>query len=414
MLLQLQLYHKMSKLKNVIISSLNVKGLRGNFLYSKYLALASSVVFYCELWTKPNEVNLIKEIANFSGKDFLYKSDMDHMYKRGRPFGGQCWFYEKGFTVVENRFLSKHLSFIHLKFCDLEFVIIGVYMPFFNSKQSDESKSLFELTLTLLSTISNEFKSRNIPVLVTGDFNADFGRNNKFDIILSNFVNDHNFLILDTLNSKNSFTFKSSQINNTFYTSNIDHFIVWDSSLPLIFKDAKFKVLEDVANMSDHNAISFSFSTLFSQYDIPKVKIPEKTFLNLEKNEIKAFFDFEIDSRFNYAFENIINSNFQVSIYDQNQINHLYSTLCKTYTDSYDETIKFQNSLYPDFENNSGSEHMSKDMKRLKKALFNAYGKFKAKPSNENNKEYKNAQKSYSQMSNVKMSKKRALFEGVE
>ena len=88
-----------------------------------------------------------------------------------------------------------------------------------------------------------EFKSRNIPVLVTGDFNADFGRNNKFDIILSNFVNDHNFLILDTLNSKNSFTFKSSQINNTFYTSNIDHFIVCDSSLPLIFKDAKFKVL---------------------------------------------------------------------------------------------------------------------------------------------------------------------------
>ena len=99
MLLQLQLYHKMSKLKNVVISSLNVKGLRGNFLYSKYLALASSIVFFCELWTKPNEVNLIKEIANFSGKDFLYKSDMDHMYKRGRPFGGQCWFYEKGFTA---------------------------------------------------------------------------------------------------------------------------------------------------------------------------------------------------------------------------------------------------------------------------------------------------------------------------
>ena len=161
--------------------------------------------------------------------------------------------------------------------------------------------------------------------------------------------------------------------------------VVCDSSLPLIFKDAKFKVLEDVANMSDHKAISFSFTTLFSQYDIPKEKIPEKTFLNLEKNEIKAFFDFEIDSRFNYAFENIINSKFQVSIYDQNQINHLYNLLCKTYTDSYDETIKFQNSLYPDFEKNSGSEHMSKDMKRSKKALF------KAKPSNENNIEYKNA-----------------------
>ena len=110
---------------------------------------------------------------------------------------------------------------------------------------------------------------------------------------------------------------------------------------------------------------------------------------------IKAFYDSEIVSRFNYAFENIINSNFQVSIYDQNQINHLYSLLCKAYTDSYDNTIKFQNSLFPSYEKNLGSEHMSKDMKRSKKALFKAYGKFKAKPSNENNKDYINAQKSY-------------------
>ena len=38
---------------------------------------------------------------------------------------------------------------------------------------------------------------------------------------------------------------------------------------------------------------------------------------------------------------------------------------------------------------------MSKDMKRSKKTLIKAYGKFKSKPSNENNKEYINAQKSH-------------------
>ena len=230
----------MSKSKNIVITSLNVKGLRGNFLYSKYLSLASSIIFLCELWTKPNEVNLIKEIANFSDKNFVYKSDMNHLYKRGRPFGGQCWYYEKDFSLVENRFISKHLSYLHLKFCDLDFVIIGVYMPFFNSKKANESKSMFELTLTLLFTVSNEFKSRNIPVLITGDFNADLDRTNKFDVILKKFLNDHNFLILDKLNSNNSFTFKSSLINNTFYTSNIDHFILCDSFLPLTFKEAKF------------------------------------------------------------------------------------------------------------------------------------------------------------------------------
>ena len=298
----------MSKSKNIVITSLNVKGLRGNFLYSKYLSLASSIIFLCELWTKPNEVNLIKEIANFSDKNFVYKSDMNHLYKRGRPFGGQCWFYEKDFSLVENRFISKHLSYLHLKFCDLDFVIIGVYMPFFNSKKANESKSMFELTLTLLFTVSNEFKSRNIPVLITGDFNADLDRTNKFDVILKINLNDHNFLILDKLNSNNSFTFKSSLINNTFYTSNIDHFILCDSFLPSTFKEAKFEVLEDAANMSDHNAISFSFNTFYTQVEKPKVKVAQKNFLNFDNSEINAFFNAEIDSRFNYVFENIFNS----------------------------------------------------------------------------------------------------------
>ena len=38
---------------------------------------------------------------------------------------------------------------------------------------------------------------------------------------------------------------------------------------------------------------------------------------------------------------------------------------------------------------------MSKDMKCSKKTLIKAYGKFKSKPSNENNKEYISAQKSH-------------------
>ena len=101
--------------QNVSISSFNVKGLRGNFLYSKYLSSLSSIVFLCELWTRPNEVNLIKELASFSNKNFLYKSDIDHTYTKGRPFGGQCWLIDKQFNLIEHRFVNKHLSYIHLK-----------------------------------------------------------------------------------------------------------------------------------------------------------------------------------------------------------------------------------------------------------------------------------------------------------
>ena len=80
--------------KRVNISSLNVKGLKGNLSYTRYLSRCSNVVFLTELWTKPNDINLIIEIARSSNKNFVYKSDIDHTFNRGRPFGGQCWFID--------------------------------------------------------------------------------------------------------------------------------------------------------------------------------------------------------------------------------------------------------------------------------------------------------------------------------
>ena len=116
--------------EEVSVSFLNVKGLKGNFSYCKYLSLSSNITFFCELLTKPNEVNLIKDLALNSNKNFIYKSDIDHQYKKGRPFGGQAWILDKNYDLLEHRFLNKHLSYIHLNIHGSEFVIIGVYLPF--------------------------------------------------------------------------------------------------------------------------------------------------------------------------------------------------------------------------------------------------------------------------------------------
>ena len=198
----------------VAISSLNVKGLKGNFLYTKYLSQSSSLVFLSELWTKPNDINLIKEIASFSSKYFVYKSDIDHNYKKGRPYGGQCWLIDKKFKILENKFINRYLSYLHLKFYSQNLVVIGVYMPFDDSKNRHESKSSFELILNIILAINEEFKASKTPVLITGDFNSDVNRDNRFDQTLKNFINDQNFYLLDNLNPNNSPTFKSSLINN--------------------------------------------------------------------------------------------------------------------------------------------------------------------------------------------------------
>ena len=74
---------------------------------------------------------------------------------------------------------------------------------------------MFELSLSLIFTITKEFKENNFPVLITGDFNADVNRSNNFDIILKNYLVDHGFILLDDLNNKNNFTFKFALINNS-------------------------------------------------------------------------------------------------------------------------------------------------------------------------------------------------------
>jgi hypothetical protein len=254
---------------------------------------------------------------------------------------------------------------------------------------------MFELTLTLISTIFQEFNSRNIPVIISGDFNADFERKNKFDLILKNYIKDHEFLILDNLSLTKSFTFKSSLINNNYYTSNIDHFIFCGPSLPQVFKDPEFKIYDDLANMSDHNAISFSFKFSYTHIESSNIRVAPKINLNLENDEVKKFFYSEVDSRINYAFERIINSNFQITVYNKEQMNQLYGNLCKVYTDSYEESVKFQNLSHCNGGVINSNPKMSKDMKSCKKSLFKTYGKLKANPSNVNKKEYKIAQKSF-------------------
>ena len=161
--------------QSISISSLNVKGLKGNFCSnSKYLSQNSCITFLCELWTKPNEVNLINGLTE-SKKLFLYNTNV------ADPLVASVGLLIKKFSIMENRFLNKHVSYIHLKIDNFEMVIIGVYLPFSDSKNLNESKSLFELSLTLISTISSEFRSRDIPVILTGD--EDMNRR----IILKNF-----------------------------------------------------------------------------------------------------------------------------------------------------------------------------------------------------------------------------------
>ena len=57
--------------QKVSISALNVKNIKSNFLYSKYLTSMSNITFLSELWLKKNELNHLKDLC-LNKKKFLF------------------------------------------------------------------------------------------------------------------------------------------------------------------------------------------------------------------------------------------------------------------------------------------------------------------------------------------------------
>ena len=65
--------------------------------------------------------------------------------------------------------------------------IYGICQPFDNG--SNEKLVIFHSTISILET---ELALSNNDVLIIGDFNADFNRHNRFDIIFDRFLIENN------------------------------------------------------------------------------------------------------------------------------------------------------------------------------------------------------------------------------
>jgi hypothetical protein len=115
----------MSVMEQVSVSSLNVKNLKANLHYAKYIASTSNITYFNEIW--PKEINLIRDMDDNQQnkkKQILVESDMTSVSKE-QPFGGQAWLIDRSFEIVNNKFLNRHVSYIHIKKFNIEFIVIG-------------------------------------------------------------------------------------------------------------------------------------------------------------------------------------------------------------------------------------------------------------------------------------------------
>lgn len=167
---------------DITIASFNCHGFTNSLDYVIELASQCTVLCLSETWIRPGDQNLIDSAISRCGElsSFTYTvlsksgmEDADPEY-RGRPFGGvslickhsDCFNYQN-IDVPTDRALAVGIFDLS---GDLKQVIIGVYMPFFNSSDPKCINS-YIATLEALQSLLDKYGA-TVPIRVLGDFNA--------------------------------------------------------------------------------------------------------------------------------------------------------------------------------------------------------------------------------------------------
>jgi hypothetical protein len=285
----------------------------------------------------------------------------------GRPFGGQAWIYPKKFDLLDNNFLSRYVSYIHLKINEQEILLVGAYMPFDNSKNKKESHSLFEVSLSLIATLICKAQSNDIPIFIIGDFNADLKRKNKFDKILKLFTENYYLTHLTSEFPQNiSHTFTSKN-NGNYFKHQIDHaFFINDSSISITIE--RCNILDNDSNTSDHNAISleFSFPNKHTKKQITQTSQKLNENIDFENCEILEFYNSQLE----YILTKYEPESQQVS--KQSQIDSMYKKITLAVVQAKRLTIEFQNKLKPKIKisNSNNKKWFTPELKQIKNELM--------------------------------------------
>ena len=206
-------------------------------------------------------------------------------------------------------------------------------------KKKNESHSLYDISLSLIASLIGKAQSNNLPVLIIGDFNADTNRKNKFDLLLSKFIDNYN---LDTLITrfpqKLNHTFICKN-NNNYFRQHIDHALFLNDSLNSINIENCI-ILDKETNTSDHNAVSIELS-FKGGYKVTRNNLEESKLddrIDFENIEITNFYNNQID----YILSSELNK-LNTKNENQEHIDSFYEIITKTIVKAKNLTIEFQN-----------------------------------------------------------------------
>jgi len=310
------------------VTSFNCQGFKSNRQMVRNLVDNNDILFLIEHWLTEDQYYLLDEIS--SSHDIVnFQADMDvsscSLSRRGRPFGGKCWFIRNEIKIVSNDIINKHISTIEIKVNlngnNEHMLIIGGWLPF-DDGSSDKLAS-FKSSLSAIAAAIHSHRLRSIssPILIIGDFNAAISRGRRFDLLFEEFI-AYNNLIDGISEYVQELDYTWSNGNNTAI---LDHILVNHSTNEGLLRCT---IEDSNMNLSDHRPVCATVEYICDPAAESPIPTANRKFHKFEWN------DEEFVNSFKYNLRELLvplakdHCRAEISRTDQiSSINHIFKEL---------------------------------------------------------------------------------------
>ena len=233
-----------------------------------------------ELWLTEKQLPVLQQL----GTQFVARSGMEDAVAsgilRGRPFGGVsiAWSPHLDHLIKPlSNFRHKRVVGVELCTGDNNFLLICVYMPFFDSSRRAICMADSLDAITMVETMIEQHPLHSI--IIGGDMNCEFRGESPFDPLWEELQSRFQLTCCDNFLPAGSITYRHNSLNQKKLN---DHFIVSKSLLDANLL-SNHNILDHGDNPSDHLPIVMSLATQFQMRVQEQNVPPSKEILKWEK-----------------------------------------------------------------------------------------------------------------------------------
>ena len=211
-----------------------------------------------ELWLSEKQLPKLQELD----AQFVASSGMENAVSRGllsgRPFGGVsiAWSPDLNHSITPiSNFRHKRVVGIEFKAEDGNYLLLNVYMPFFDSANRTQCMVDTVDTLSMIENIMEQFT--DYFVIIGGDINSELKGNSPFDPLWEELMKKFELASCDNSFPSSTITYQHNSLGHKKWN---DHFVV-SRKLVDSASLSNHQVLDEGDNLSDHFPIMMSLKT---------------------------------------------------------------------------------------------------------------------------------------------------------